>query len=118
MESKLGAHQEYIQRLEASLQEEMSRHAPLYGAGLEILTLHELDTLARIHDEGLRQISQLKQQRQDAGEVRAPSLKNQDDTHLAGTANGDIGGLANGVGPMHRNGHANGGVAEPWYPSA
>ncbi len=41
----------------ASIQEEMARHAPLYGAGLDQLSSQELDTLLRIHDEGLRQVS-------------------------------------------------------------
>lgn len=55
--------QQYIHTLEASLQEEMSRHAPLYGAGLEALSLKELETLAGIHEAGLRQIHALQQQR-------------------------------------------------------
>jgi hypothetical protein len=63
MEAKLHAHQDYIQTLEASLQEEMQRHAPLYGAGLEALSLNELSTLERIHDEGLKQVRALQQQR-------------------------------------------------------
>lgn len=45
----------------------MSRHAPLYGAGLETLSLSELETLARIHDEGLRSVRQLQQQRGAGG---------------------------------------------------
>ncbi|KAI9118590.1 hypothetical protein K1719_010922 [Acacia pycnantha] len=63
MESKLQACQQYIHTLEASLQEEMSRHAPLYGAGLEALSMKELETLARIHEEGLRQIHALQQRK-------------------------------------------------------
>lgn len=55
--------QEYIQTLEASLGEEMSRHAPLYGVGLESLSMSELDTLSRIHEDGLRQIHLITQQR-------------------------------------------------------
>ncbi|KAL5729639.1 hypothetical protein ACHQM5_002563 [Ranunculus cassubicifolius] len=63
MEAKLQACQQYIHTLEASLQEEMSRHAPLYGAGLEALSMKELETLSRIHEDGLRQIHALQQQR-------------------------------------------------------
>lgn len=55
--------QQYIHTLEASLQEEMSRHAPLYGAGLEALSLKELETLSRIHEDGLRQIHALQQRK-------------------------------------------------------
>ena len=55
--------QGYIQSLEASLQEEMSRHVPLYGAGLEALSMSELDTIIRIYEEGLRQVRTVQQQR-------------------------------------------------------
>ena len=41
----------------------MSRHAPLYGAGLEALSLKELETLSRIHEDGLRQIHALQQRK-------------------------------------------------------
>uniref|UniRef100_A0A5B6Z2T5 MATH domain-containing protein n=1 Tax=Davidia involucrata TaxID=16924 RepID=A0A5B6Z2T5_DAVIN len=54
MESKLQACQQYIHKLEASLQKEMLQHAPLYGAGLEALSMDELGTLSRIHEDGLR----------------------------------------------------------------
>lgn len=40
----------------------MSRHAPLYGVGLEALSMKELETLAGIHEAGLRQIRTLQQQ--------------------------------------------------------
>ncbi|KAG4197930.1 hypothetical protein ERO13_A05G056125v2 [Gossypium hirsutum] len=55
MESKLQACQQYIHTLEASLQEEMSRHAlSMVWSGSSI---HErVGTLSRIHEEGLRQI--------------------------------------------------------------
>ncbi|CAN0877546.1 hypothetical protein LINGRAHAP2_LOCUS11950 [Linum grandiflorum] len=72
MESKLQACQQYIHTLEASLQEEMSRHAPLYGAGLEALSMKELETLARIHEEGLRQIHALQQQRKAGSPAGSP----------------------------------------------
>ncbi|KAL2936183.1 hypothetical protein RDABS01_033930 [Bienertia sinuspersici] len=63
MESKLQACQQYIHSLEGSLQEEMSRHAPLYGAGLEALSMNELEILAGIHETGLKQIHALQQHR-------------------------------------------------------
>lgn len=42
----------------------MESHAPLYSVGLEMLTSKELETVAEIHDLGLRQIHQIQQQRQ------------------------------------------------------
>ncbi|KAL2237474.1 UNVERIFIED_CONTAM: hypothetical protein Sindi_0939100, partial [Sesamum indicum] len=41
----------------------MSRHAPLYGAGLEALSMKELETISRIHEEGLRQIHAIQQRK-------------------------------------------------------
>ncbi|XP_026387623.1 uncharacterized protein LOC113282768 isoform X1 [Papaver somniferum] len=67
MEAKLNTCQQYIHTLEASLQEEMSRHAPLYGAGLESLSMKELETISRIHEDGLRQIRALQQRKGNAG---------------------------------------------------
>lgn len=60
LQNQLQESQNYIKELETQLQEEMSRHAPLYGANLDQLSLEELDTLARIHDEGLRQVQQIQ----------------------------------------------------------
>eukprot|EP01018_Ginkgo_biloba_P001927 Gb_20787 [translate_table: standard] len=74
MEAKLDACQDYIQSLEASLQEEMSRHAPLYGAGLEALSMSELDTLVRIHEEGLRQVHTMQQQRNGGSDMLVMNL--------------------------------------------
>ncbi|MCL7025321.1 hypothetical protein MKW94_025380 [Papaver nudicaule] len=67
MEAKLNTCQQYIHTLEASLQEEMSRHAPLYGGGLESLSMKELETISRIHEDGLRQIRALQQRKGNAG---------------------------------------------------
>lgn len=69
MEAKLHACQQYIHTLEASLQEEMSRHAPLYGAGLESLSMQELETISRIHEEGLRQIHAIQQRKSSSGSL-------------------------------------------------
>ncbi|KAH9300653.1 hypothetical protein KI387_012236, partial [Taxus chinensis] len=74
MEAKLDACEGYIQSLEASLQEEMSRHAPLYGAGLEALSVSELDTLVRIHEEGLRQVRAIQQQQNGGSDLLAANL--------------------------------------------
>jgi len=106
MEAKLSAHQDYIQTLEASLQEEMSRHAPMYGAGLENLSLPELQTLARIHDEGLRQVRLMQQQRQ----------QQQQQDGLGGVAALDIPAPANpgpGVTPPAAGPEGGGGACPP-----
>ncbi|KAF3338646.1 MATH domain and coiled-coil domain-containing protein [Carex littledalei] len=64
LKGKLEAAQQYIQTLETSLRDEMERHAPLYSVGLEMLTSKELETVAEIHELGLRQIREIQQQRQ------------------------------------------------------
>ncbi|CAI0444276.1 unnamed protein product, partial [Linum tenue] len=121
MESKLQACQQYIHSLEASLQEEMSRHAPLYGAGLDALSMKELETLARIHEEGLRQIHGLQQQRKGSP-VASPLVSPHTIPHSHGLFAAALPPMAlgpppqlipNGVG-IHGNGHVNGGVG-PWY---
>lgn len=44
----------------------MSQHAPLYGVGLADLSINELETLSRIHEEGLREIEAIKMQKSRA----------------------------------------------------
>ncbi|CAN6841711.1 unnamed protein product [Brassica oleracea] len=106
MESKLQACQQYISTLESSLREEISRHAPLYGANLDSLSMKELDTIARIHEEGLRQIHAHQQRKGNGlshglshGHTLYPSTPPQL--------------LPNGSG-VHSNGHINGSV-RPWF---
>ncbi|MBA0876712.1 hypothetical protein Goshw_000569 [Gossypium schwendimanii] len=117
MESKLQACQQYIHTLEASLQEEMSRHAPLYGAGLEALSMKELETLSRIHEEGLRQIHALQQRKGSpaGGPLAIPHNQGlypttQPPPMAVGLPPSFI---PNGVG-IHGNGHVNGAVG-PWF---
>ncbi|KAM6544491.1 hypothetical protein CsatB_008938 [Cannabis sativa] len=116
MESKLQACQQYIHTLEASLQEEMSRHAPLYGAGLEALSMKELETLSRIHEEGLRQIRTLQQRNGSPGgsaHVNPHSLPH--NLYPATPPQVAVGLppnlIPNGVG-IHSNGH---GAVGPWF---
>lgn len=114
--------QQYIHTLEASLQEEMSRHAPLYGAGLEALSLKELETLSRIHEDGLRQIHALQQRKGSPAGSPLVSPHALPHTHgLYPTAAPPMAvGLPpsiipNGVG-IHSNGHVNGGGGVgPWF---
>lgn len=120
MESKLQACQQYIHTLEASLQEEMSRHAPLYGAGLESLSMKELETLSRIHEEGLRQIHALQQRKgSPAGSpLVSPHAIPHNHALYPGAPPPVAIGLPpplipNGVG-IHSNGHVNGAVG-PWF---
>lgn len=74
MESKLQVCQQYIQTLETSLQEEMARHAPLYGVGVESLSLDELEALANIHEQSLRQIKAIQQRKGSNHLLGGPSL--------------------------------------------
>ncbi|XP_058002081.1 uncharacterized protein LOC110654018 isoform X2 [Hevea brasiliensis] len=120
MESKLQACQQYIRTLEASLQEEMSRHAPLYGAGLEALSMKELETISRIHEEGLRQIHALQQRK--GSPAASPLVSPHAVPHNHGLYPAAPPPMAvglppslipNGVG-IHSNGHVNGAVG-PWF---
>ncbi|XP_021691259.2 uncharacterized protein LOC110672713 isoform X1 [Hevea brasiliensis] len=120
MESKLQACQQYIHTLEASLQEEMSRHAPLYGAGLEALSMKELETISRIHEEGLRQIHALQQRKGSpaASPLVSPhTLPHNHGLYPAAPPPMAVGLppslIPNGVG-IHSNGHVNGAVG-PWF---
>ncbi|CAN8284245.1 unnamed protein product [Cochlearia groenlandica] len=113
MESKLQVCQQYIHTVESSLREEISRHAPLYGANLESLSMKELDTIARIHEEGLRQIHALQQRKGNGlphGHTLYPTTPPQIPPMPIGLPPQV---LPNGSG-VHSNGHMNGSV-RPWF---
>lgn len=55
--------QTYMSSLEVALRDEMLQHAPLYGVGLDDMSMEELDALSSIHEEGLRAIHTLQQQK-------------------------------------------------------
>ncbi|KAF7830313.1 ubiquitin carboxyl-terminal hydrolase 7 [Senna tora] len=122
MESKLQTCEQYIHTLEASLQEEMTRHAPLYGAGLERLSMKELETLSRIHEEGLRQIHALQQRKgSPAGSpLMSPHGLPHSHAGLYPSASPPMtvglppSLIPNGVVGIHTNGHVNGAVG-PWF---
>lgn len=109
--------QQYIHTLEGSLQEEMSRHAPLYGVGLESLSMKELETLTRIHEEGLRQIHATQQMKTNGHSLAAGHPLTQAHGLYSSASSVPIGIppsiISNGVG-IHGNGHINGSVG-PWY---
>ncbi|CAH2060983.1 unnamed protein product [Thlaspi arvense] len=117
MESKLQACQQYIHTLESSLREEISRHAPLYGANLESLSMKELDTIALIHEEGLRQIHALQQRKGNGLQHGLPHGHT-----LYPTTPPQLPPMAIGLRPqlipngsgVHSNGHVNGSV-RPWF---
>ncbi|GER51702.1 TRAF-like family protein [Striga asiatica] len=121
MESKLQACEQYIHHLEAQLQEEMSRHAPLYGAGLEALSMKELDTISRIHEEGLRQIHAIKQRK--GNPAGSPLVNPHTLSHTHGLYSSNPSSMAVGLPPtviqnsvgIHSNGHVNGGGVGPWF---
>lgn len=97
----------------------MARHAPVYGVGLESLSMKELETISTIHEEGLRQIHAIQQQRRGSG---SPSL-------VSGHVSPQVHGLFPTTLPMpvvlppsvipnnagiQGNGHTNGAPA-PWF---
>ena len=90
--------QTYISSLEVALRDEMLQHAPLYGVGLEDMSVEELDALSSIHEEGLRAIHSLQQQK---GIPRGNPLMS-----LSTTAALPPPLVSDGV--HHRNGHVNG----------
>ncbi|KAI3442168.1 uncharacterized protein J3R85_001486 [Psidium guajava] len=122
MESKLQDCQQYIHTLNTQLREEMSRHAPLYGAGLEALSMKELETISRIHEEGLRQIHAIQQSKGGplGSPIVSPHTLPPHNHGLYPTAPPPMAvGLPssmmpNGVGMHHSNGHVNGAVGS-WF---
>ncbi|KAK8936233.1 hypothetical protein KSP39_PZI013482 [Platanthera zijinensis] len=118
MEAKLQACQQYIQSLETSVRDEMTRHAPLYGVGVDTLSIKELETLARIHQEGLRQIHSV-QQRKNSGNALVSDHSLPHIHGLYSAAPQSAAGLPpsvipSSVGGVHGNGHMNGAVG-PWF---
>lgn len=90
----------------------MSRHAPLYGAGLEALSMKELDTISRIHEEGLRQIHAIQQCK--GNQASTPLVSPHTLSHTPQVAVGlPPSFIPNGVG-IHNNGNLNGEV-RPWF---
>ncbi|KAG7567707.1 MATH/TRAF domain [Arabidopsis thaliana x Arabidopsis arenosa] len=117
METKLQACQQYIHTLESSLREEISRHAPLYGANLESLSMKELDTIALIHEEGLRQIHALQQRKGhnlSHGLPQGHTLYPTTPPQLPPMAIGLPPQLIPNGSGVHSNGHINGSV-RPWF---
>ncbi|XP_061964039.1 uncharacterized protein LOC133688545 isoform X2 [Populus nigra] len=62
LEAKLNDCQKHIQFLENAHWEEMEQHAPLYGVGLESLSMESLENLLRIHEDGIKNIHALQHQ--------------------------------------------------------
>ncbi|CAO2039635.1 unnamed protein product [Urochloa humidicola] len=124
MQSKLQVCQQYIRTLETSLQEEMARHAPLYGVGVESLSLDELEALANIHEQSLRQIKAIQQRKGSNHLLGGPSL-----SHIPGlfssppspsmavgppSSRVPTSPIARNSASIHGNGHANG-MAGRWF---
>lgn len=112
--------QQYIQHLNNSLQEEMARHAPLYGAGLESLSMTELETISHIHEEGLRLIHSVQQRRNAASPLVGGHGSPQGHSLYPTTPPMPVGLPAsiiqNNAG-IQGNGHKNG-AAAPWFNSS
>ncbi|CAL5057168.1 unnamed protein product [Urochloa decumbens] len=124
MQSKLQVCQQYIRTLETSLQEEMARHAPLYGVGVESLSLDELESLANIHEQSLRQIKAIQQRKGSSHLLGGPSL-----SHIPGlfsspphpsmavgppSSRVPTSPIAPNGASIHGNGHSNG-MAGRWF---
>lgn len=96
----------------------MSRHAPLYGAGLEALSMKELETISRIHEEGLRQIHALQRKGAAAASPAGSphSLPHGHGMYPPPMAVGLPPTLVPNGGGMgvHGNGHVNGAIG-PWF---
>ncbi|KAF8677855.1 hypothetical protein HU200_046448 [Digitaria exilis] len=117
MQSKLQVCQQYIRTLETSLQEEMARHAPLYGVGVESLSLDELEALANIHEQSLRQIKTIQQRKGSSHLLGGPSLSHIPGLFSSPPPPSPVGTPSsriptspiapNGAG-IHKNGHAPG----------
>ncbi|KAM0021944.1 hypothetical protein Hdeb2414_s0023g00622931 [Helianthus debilis subsp. tardiflorus] len=98
--------EQYICSLEGSLKEEMARHMALYGAGLEALSITELETIAHIHEEGLIQVRCLSQCKGSC-----PSGRPHGHNLYVGAPTPKLVGHPMGV---HGNGNANG-TTGPWF---
>ncbi|KAL3745451.1 hypothetical protein ACJRO7_014538 [Eucalyptus globulus] len=123
MQARLEAYQEYIQSLDTQLREEMSRHAPLYGAGLDALSMTELETISRIHEEGLRQIHAIQQQRKGSplsSPIMSPHTLPLHNHGLYPTTPPQVAAglppsvMPNGIGMHHSNRHVNSAMG-PWF---
>ncbi|KAG2659786.1 hypothetical protein PVAP13_1KG380605 [Panicum virgatum] len=124
MQSKLQVCQQYIRTLESSLQEEMARHAPLYGVGVESLSFDELEALANIHEQSLRQIKAIQQRKGSNHLLGGPSLSHIPSLFSSPPSPSMAVGppssrnptspiAPNGAG-IHGNGHVNGGGGR-WF---
>ena len=106
MEAKLRASEEYISTLERSLAEEAARHAPLYGSGLETLTLDQLEALRSIHTDGLRAVAAvlLAHQHEEQAAAAAAAAASavvalgvDDELDMAGTSGSDAMTASSGI---------------------
>ncbi|CAK7345376.1 unnamed protein product [Dovyalis caffra] len=70
LEAKLNDCRKHIQFLENAHREEMEQHAPLYGVGLESLSMESLENLLRIHEDGIKNIHALRHRlRNQSGDI-------------------------------------------------
>ncbi|XVE71506.1 hypothetical protein DITRI_Ditri10aG0156300 [Diplodiscus trichospermus] len=56
--------QQHIHTLQASLEQQMLQHAPVYGYGLENLSMEELDILSNFHKDGVEKIRAILHRRE------------------------------------------------------
>ena len=60
LQTACNEHQQQAAVLETQLREEVARSAPLHGMHLDRLTLSQLDSLARLHERGLKHTKALQ----------------------------------------------------------
>lgn len=60
LQAACSEQQQQTSQLETQLREEVSRSAPLHGLHLDRLSVPQLDSLARLHERGLKQAKALQ----------------------------------------------------------
>lgn len=60
LQAACNEHQQQAGLLESQLRDEVARSAPLHGMHLDRLSLAQLDSLARLHERGLKHAKALQ----------------------------------------------------------
>lgn len=94
----------------------MSQHAPLYGVGLADLSIKELETLSCIHEDGLRDIDAIKQQKLSLGVVSPVSSDTFSESCIPyPTASPPVSISLNKRNLNYKTGDVHGTITAPWY---
>lgn len=94
----------------------MSQHAPLYGVGLVDLSIKELETLSCIHEDGLRDIEAIKQQKLSLGVISPVSSVTFSESCIPyPTVSHPVSISLNKRNLNYKTGDVHGTITEPWY---